>query len=147
MKLGKILISLFFLMSSVCKAEDFHIIDLEELFVDYKNYGVINEKQRHLLIYPESPKEGLNLNVNTSLVTYGYFNSVIESLTTSGQYRGIGLQISLGIRIFKFLDVGFYHHSQHVLDREITTLPKFPTEDALQIKLYLYRKNSSDSIL
>jgi hypothetical protein len=131
--------------STCSKADDF--IQLDELSIDYRDYALVNDKARNLLIYPESPKEGINLNINTTFVSYVYWNSTIESLTTSSQYRGIGLQSSLGIRLNNYIDVGMWHHSQHVLDRVSGDMPNFAEEDAIQLKVYLYRKDKGkDSI-
>lgn len=129
-----------------CNADEFHLIQLDEVNIDYKNYAIISDQQRNLLIYPEHPKESLNLNLNTTFAKYGYFNSTVESLTTSSQYRGIGLQLSLGVRLSKYLDFGYWHHSQHVMDREMLSIPTFPTEDTMEIKLYLYRTDKKESI-
>lgn len=141
-----LLIFFSLIYTSSILADDFHVLNLDELSIDYKNYARINDKARNLLIYPEHPKEGINININTSVLSYGYFNSTIESLTTSSQYRGIGLQVCLGLHLSDSVDIGYYHHSQHVIDREIQGIPIFPVEDAIQIKIYFYRKNNKDSI-
>ena len=143
----KLVIScLLLLISTVCHAEEYQFLRLDELSLDYKNYSIVNDHQRNLLIYPDSPKEGINVNINSTLMNYVYFNNTIESLTTDGQYRGIGLQLSLGLRLSNYFDVGYYHHSQHTIDRAIMSIPAFPTEDALQFKLYFYRKVGKDSV-
>lgn len=127
------------LFSTQSKA--FDLVELDSLAIDYKNYKMLSATQRDLLIYPESPYEGLNVEINSSLLfDLMYFNSVIEGLTTSSQYRGIGLQERLGFRVFDLFEIGWYHHSQHVLDREIQSIPTFPAEDAIELKLYLYRR-------
>lgn len=119
----------------------FDLIELDSLAIDYKNYKLLSTTQRDLLIYPESPYEGINVEINSSLFfDLMYFNSTIEGLTTSAQYRGIGLQERVGFRVFNILEVGWYHHSQHVLDREIQSIPTFPAEDAIELKLYLYKR-------
>lgn len=140
------LATLAFLCSFACYAEDFHLIELDTVALDYKNYSVISDKQRNLLLYPESPKESINVILNTTLFKYAYFNNTIESLTTNSQYRGIGLQLALGVRLSQYLDIGYYHHSQHVMDREMQSIPTFPTEDTLELKFYLYRNDKNAGI-
>lgn len=136
---------LFLLNPASCLA-DFKILQLDELSIDYRNYTLINPKARNILLYPDPPKEAVNVNINTSLLKFGYFNSIIESLTTDSQYRTIGLQVFLGIRISKYADLGLWHRSQHYLDGQFVSIPKFPSEDALQVKLYLYKRQKQDTI-
>ena len=117
------------------------VIELQEVAVDYRNYAIVNDQQRNLLVYPEPPKEGLNLDVKIDLFSgLMYANSLIEAMTVSSQYRGIGLVQQVGFHLGKFADLGWYHHSQHVMDRPIMSIPSFPTEDAIQLRIYIYRK-------
>lgn len=120
-------------LGKACSAD---LLRVDELSIDYKNYAILNDKARNLLIYPEHPKEGINLNLNLSLVEVCYWNSTIESLTTSAKYQGIGLETRLGVRLSEGFDFGVWHHSQHTLDRS-PNIDKFPSEDALELKLYL----------
>ncbi len=141
-----------FLLSCLCLTSasayaDWHIIDLNELSLDYKNYALVNDKARNLLIYPEHPKEGVDVTLNMDILSKGYLDSQIESLTTSAQYRSIGLQLRAGVRISEHLEFGYWHHSQHVLDRDVGYYDKFPSEDAVEIKLFIYRADKRDSIL
>lgn len=112
---------------------------LKEISIDIKQYSIINGKARNLLIYPDNPKEGLNLNIETDILKFMYSSTTIESLTSQSQFRGVGMISRFGFHLTDSIDLGFYHHSQHVLDREIQTLPKFPTEDAIQLKFFLYK--------
>lgn len=127
------------LISNLGGAAD--LIDLQSLSLDYKNYGLINSQQRDLLIYPEHPGDSINVEVNTNLFFDSmYLNSTIESMTTSGQYRGVGLQERLGFYVGDMFELGWYHHSQHVLDRQIESIPTFPSEDAIEFKINLYKR-------
>lgn len=123
-------------------------IDLKELSIDYKNFAWVNDKARNPLIYPEHPKEGINLNINTDIIDTVYWNSTVEAITTDAQYRSIGLETRLGIRISPTLEVGYYHHSQHLIDRPHYYMDKFPSEDAIEIKIYIFGpKKRGDSVL
>lgn len=126
-----------------CQVGECDIVTLDSLYVDYKDYAILNDKNRDLLVYPESAKEGVNLGINTSILGAGYFNSQIEGTTTSSQYRGVGLQLQIGIRLSDYLDVGYYHHSQHVLDRPSGDIPHFAVVDAIELKIYIYRAHKS----
>lgn len=120
-----------------------HVLELKELSFNYKNYAILNEKARNALLYPESPKEGLNVSICTDIFSYFYFDSTLETLTTGAQYRGVGLLLGVGIRLSDALSLGYYHHSQHVLDRDYSAMPKFPVEDALELKIYLYKNREA----
>lgn len=133
------------LLPSVALA-DFKLVELNQVALDYRNYGMLNDKARNLLIYPEHPKEAINVIVNIDLLKFAYWNSTIESLTTPSQYKSIGLDTRLGLRVSNFLELGIWHHSQHVLDGTQSYMSKFPSEDAVQVKLFLYRKEKQDSI-
>lgn len=131
----------YFLIMEKGHADDYHVIDLNELNLDYKNFKMINDKARDPLVYPEPPKEGVDVNLDLGLVNnYGYWNSSVQSLTVDSQYRSIGLVMHLGVHLTEYLDVGYFHHSAHVLDEQQPYMP-FLTEDAVEVKIFLYRNN------
>lgn len=119
-------------------AKAFDVVKLDELGIEYRNYAMINENNRPLLIYPEHAKEALNLGLNTDILKYGYFDSLVESMTTGAQYRAIGLQLNLGVRILPEISVGYWHHSQHLLDRGGTDERPYPVEDAVVIRWTIF---------
>jgi len=122
-------------------SDDFHIVNLNELSLDYKNYHVVNPNAHNMLIWPNVPKEGVNVGIKLDLFKYLYWDSTIESLTDDAQYASIGLETRLGVRVSDSLELGFYHHSQHVLDSQYTYMNgHFPEEDAVEVKLYLYKE-------
>lgn len=122
-------------------------LELKEVSIDYKNFKMVNDKARNPLIYPDHPKEGINLNMNTDIASYLYWNNTIESLTNEGQYASVGLMTTLGIRISQDVEFGYYHHSQHLLDRHHSYMDKFPSEDAINLKIYLFKDRRHESIL
>ncbi len=124
-------------------ARDFHLVDLNELGINYRNYAMLNDKARVLLLGDEHPKEGINVLMKFDVLKYGYLDSQIESLTTNAQYRSIGLQLRLGMRVSDFVELGVFHHSQHVLDKASEGYAKFPVEDAVELRIYLYRSKES----
>lgn len=133
---------------------DFHLISLDEIRVDYINYF---PKGRDPLI-TENGLEGrelgksLSINIESTLLKYGYWNTLVHSATDSysdthanGQFRSVGLQMELGIRPFSFLDLFYYHHSQHVLDTELPY--RFPVADGVGIHIYIYSNKRRESLL
>lgn len=147
----KLYVAIIVIIASIlclrAEASDYHIVDLDELSIDYKNYKMVREKNYNTLTYPENIKEGINVNINTTILGAVYWNNTIETLTTEGQYRTIGLQLGLGVRLTDYIEVGYYHHSQHLLDRQHSFMNHFPVEDAVEIKFYLYRGNSRNKTL
>ena len=113
-------------------------IKLRSLGIDYRNYSIVNPNARNPLITPEPPKDGLDLNLQIDFMSYIYWDSTIHSVTTSAQYRGVGLETRLGINITDHLATGLYHHSQHVLDRNHSGM-KFPVEDAWEIRIKVFQ--------
>jgi hypothetical protein len=128
-------------------AADLHVLDLSELSIDYKNFQMVNPNAHSVMTYPDPPKESVNLNLKTNLLIVGYWDSTVESWTTDSQYRAVGLETRIGVRLTDYVDLGLYHHSQHVLDRaEQLPMGHFPVEDAVEIKIYLYKAKDRPSI-
>lgn len=127
-------------------ADDSSLIRLREVSVDYNNFYIFNKNARNPITYPDPPKEGLNLNLKIDYLKYFYFNSIVEGLTTKEQYRGVGLNLQTGLRLTSFFEIGLYHHSQHALDRYFESMVRFPVEDALHIKVYLFNRESVESL-
>lgn len=130
---------IFALLPNNALGDGFKLIELREAYIDYRNYAALNPNGRDMLIYPEPPKEGINLTLNTNIFKVFYWDSTIESSTTQGQYRSVGLETRLGVNLTEHLRFGFYHHSQHVLDRGHSYMDKFPVSDAVEIRFYLFR--------
>lgn len=128
----------FIFLISVVRAD---FMDLKEVSIDYKNFRMINPNARNPLIWPEVPKEGLNLYLDTD-VLWGimYVKAEVESLTTEAQYREIGLTARFGVHLGDWVNLGLYHRSEHVLDEAPLSPMGFPEEDALELKVYLYRR-------
>lgn len=128
------------------EANAWELISLRDLSINYRHYGLVNPNGRDSLLYPEPPKEGVDVLINTSLLDVFYWDSEIESLTTDGQYRSIGLETRLGVNLTSYWTLGFYHHSQHLLDRHHSFMDKFPVADALETRIYLYRGREQGSL-
>lgn len=138
------LLLLTFIAATPAKADFFQ---LSEVYLNYRNYTLVNSGQKSLLVYPESPKEAINLNLNMNLFFgYMYVQSNVETYTTSAQFRSVGLQERLGFYLTKNIEIGINHHSQHTLDRSIPYMTGFPSEDCIEFRLYLYKLNDHKSI-
>lgn len=94
---------------------------------------------------PELPPESrankeLNLVTNTDLLTYGYWDNKIWSITDQGQFRAIGYNYKLGVRLFTELYVEYEHFSKHWLDHE-PMMGGFPVQDSIGLNLFLYKRD------
>lgn len=131
------LIALLLLMPCWCYAD---ALKLQELSLQYNRLLPGN---RILLIAPESGKEKLSLGLKTDVFKVLFADFNVAAYTSQSQYRSIGLQMDLGVRLTPWLQVGYYHQSQHVLDRPNALIQGFPVEDAVAVKLFLYRAGQS----
>ena len=138
---------LSFLIPSISLAE-FHIIELEKLRIDYMWYkpGSRNPLITQNAYQPNRTMTSyLGADITTTVLKYGYVNTLVHSAVDGGldgswgQYRLIGLQVELGVRLLPFLDLFMYHHSQHLLDTEYS-YGRFPSEDAFGIHVNIFDK-------
>lgn len=120
------------------------IFDLDEVSVKYRRF---HPSARHPLFHASTPKEGLDLNVNTTVLNYIFWDNTVHSYTNSSQYYLVSWELRLGARLTQWLDLFYEHHSQHILDQTYPHM-KFPVEDSWGIKLYIYGgKKRGDSII
>lgn len=132
------------LLNTEAYGYDFNVLDLNEVTIDYNRF---KDGGRDYFVYPDPPKEKIDLNFNLAAINgYLYWNNGIEAYTTSDQYRSVGLELSIGVHVTESLDIGFYHHSAHTLDEPNTLIPSYLEEDALNIKVYLYKGKNKNSI-
>lgn len=148
----KILVSLLLLFTTAAYTYDDSMFELEEIRIDYMQF---RPGSRDPLINQLPNRELgnlLDLNITTSLFKYGYWKSLVHSYTDQyadshsfGQYRVIGLNMEVGVRLTSFLDVFAWHYSQHTLDN-VSYPGGFPVQDAYGIHIYLLDKNKHNTI-
>ena len=112
---------------------------LDEVYVDYKNHALVNPNNRSPLLYPESIKETLDLHIKMTTLGIVYMNPTVKSWTTDAQYRIVGLELELGLHLSDYFDIFYYHESLHMLDKQQVYLPRYPVDDAVGVRVYLYR--------
>ncbi len=131
-----------------------HLMELDELAFTYIDY--FPNGHSPLVTDNGLPNrqlgKGIALNMNANVLKYLYWNNKVHGTTeelvgtNKGQFRLIGYQFEFGLRPFNWLEVEYHHHSQHSLDH-VYPYGHFPVEDAIQIKIYLWRSKKVDSIL
>ena len=128
------------LLMTSTDANAWQLIELNELQLNYKRFM---PNGRNMLIYPDPPKEALNLGINLDVAHYFYWDSVVESLTNDGQYKSVGLASKIGVRLTPAFSVQYEHHSQHVLDGTHSYMWKYPVEDSVGIVYRFYFSTES----
>lgn len=140
---GLIFLALSSLLTGIARAD---IVDLNEVTLTYKNYEMVHKGSRHLLLWPERPKEAITTTLNFDILRYAYWNNNIHAMTTGSQYRSIGLETRLGVRLFPQVDISFYHYSQHLLERAHPNVLPYPLEDAIEIRFNILKRNNKEAI-
>lgn len=89
--------------------------------------------------------KAVGLNLDIDVAEFVYFNNWVHTatdehiITHSGQFRSVGWQSELGVRITQQVEIFFQHHSQHVLDTFHQTMG-FPVQDGIGFRLKLISK-------
>lgn len=133
-------------------------LELQKVDLDYKSYypgGVDPLITENPSLPGRTLGKALNLEVNTNIFDYFYWNSTIHSMTDEvfnadgssnpGQFRMVGLEMAVGIDLRTVygelpVSIGYYHYSRHVLDTD-NGLGPFPREDALEIRIHIYDRH------
>ncbi len=144
----------FALIGRCVQADEFKAINLDQVYLEYRQYfhgGRDPLITSNGLSNRELEKE-LNIGIDTRLLKFGYWNNIVHSTTDQdrdnhhGQFRLIGLESRLGIRISQHLDISYYHHSQHLLDTSYAH-DDFPVRDGIELKIYLYSPKREDTLI
>jgi len=139
--MGKIVILLFMLS---LPSYAFEVLELDKLDITYRQYfkgGRVPLISNN--INNTEPANYLGLGLNINLLETLRWDSIVHSYvdknnaTGASQFRTVSWEFSLYFSLFKWLDAGYYHHSQHVLDTNNKL--GFPVEDAVFIRLDVYR--------
>ena len=128
-------VGLFLLLLAVTDADAGSVVELDEVSIHYLRF---HPSARNPLFWNSTPKEELDLNMNTNILRVVGWDNTVHSMTDSSQYHVVGWNLRLYLRVTQYAEVGYWHFSKHVLD---STYPysKWPVEDALMINLYIFR--------
>lgn len=111
-------------------------VKLNLVELKWRNY---TSDGRDLLIYPQTHREAVELSLDTDVFRYFYFDSSVLGIQDDSQYRGLSFTSHVGVRLFDWLRLEHEHNSQHVLDGQIATLPRFPVYDSFTLVFTIYR--------
>jgi hypothetical protein len=152
--MSKYIILIMLIIPNIGYSRDFKVIELDEIRVDYMKFAdggrdpaLTNGTDRELGML-------LDLNVHTTLFKYGYWRTLVHSYTTNyadthkpDQFKLIGLNMELGVRVTNWLDIYYSHYSQHLLDMPSEAIGGYPMNDGVGIHLYIYSNQRKNSIL
>lgn len=131
-------------------------IKLSELSMDYISFfpGGYDPMITQNGLKDRALGKQLDLNLNFDIFKYLYWDNKIHSMTdkrligsdTADQFRLIGWNFRFGARPLSYLEIGYWHFSQHLLD---TTYEHghWPVQDGIQIKLYILKPKTREGLL
>jgi len=139
---------IFSLLLTISTASFSDVFQLREFYLLHKKFG---DGSRNPLI-DDNGLENRELDREVSLIwnmdifNHAYFDnrilSYVDRFKDSGesdQFRLIGWDFQIGLRLTGWLWVEYDHFSKHQLDNEAPN--KYPVEDAFGIRVYFYRKD------
>ena len=123
------------LIAASASADDFHLIDVDKVYVDYMHYTYAAEPFMYNAGY--TPTNRLDVHLDLKLFDgIGFIDNMIHSETDQSQYRVVGWNYRMGAHVGNNLDIYFEHYSQHLLDSPTVGPNSF---DALGVRVYLYK--------
>lgn len=125
------------------KAYAWHLIELDEVSSEYRHYL----RPNYNAYFPQEEKDGLNLRLDSTVAKYFIWNSEVHGTSDDAAYRQIGLQMSVGVRVSRYLDLTLNHHSQHLLDEGDAWGRHFPCENWVGVKIYFYRQDRKETLI
>lgn len=130
------------------------VITLDDVKIQYKSF--FEGGSSPLITQNGLPNKTLgkelNLLMDSSVFDVFYFNNVVHSMTDedittgTGQFRTVSWAFDFGLRVTPYLNMGFSHRSEHLLDA-IYSQGRWPVQDAVMIELILFGKNKHNSLL
>ena len=108
---------------------------VDKFFLEYQS---VNQNSRIAEIGNYKPAHVMSLNADLNLLGPLFWENSIHGLATEEQFRLVGWKFFLGVHVAPFLDVGVFHHSQHILDAN-NPIGRFPLEDAPGFRINFMR--------
>jgi hypothetical protein len=87
----------------------------------------------------ESFKYRMAFLLDFSIMKYLYWKNDVHMMATDSQVRAVGWEFEQGGRLGKYGEVFYYHHSQHVLERDRHTR-QYPLENRYGFRINFIQK-------
>lgn len=141
--IGLLGIVALFPLARTARGSEWKLLDLDEVSAEYNHYL----QPTHSAYFNESEKDGLSVNVDSTVAKYLFWNSTVHGTSNNSQYRLIGLYMQVGARVSRYVDLSVWHHSQHLLDGGDEYGRHFPVENAVELKVYFYRRERREALI
>lgn len=148
------LISLFLILVSSVQAGEFHLVELDEVKIQYKDFfpGGSDPLITQNGLPNRTLGKELNFILNSNVLDYGFFNNTVHSMTDEiinsggrGQFRTVAWSFQFGVRLSTFLNVAYAHRSEHLLDT-VYSQGHFPVNDALLFEIIFFSKQKRETL-
>lgn len=113
------------LLSGPCKAEElqpawkignFQLLDVDKVSFEYAK--IKNQRDGFYLVDDENFDYRMAFLMDFRLLEVLYWKNDVHMMAADDHVRAVGWQYEGGVHIFKNADLFWFHHSQHVLERE-----------------------------
>jgi hypothetical protein len=129
----RLIVLIALILAAVILHKNANAVELTDVSIQYQKF--FDNNYSPYLNGPQNEK--LTLLVNTDLLPAVFWNNKIIGITDDTQYRHIGWNFQLGLRVTPIFSVQYEHFSQHALDRVTPLGGHFPVEDSLGLTLHL----------
>ena len=127
-------------------AGDWHLVSLDRFAME--QYQIVNNRDAYFP-YKNPPsdeehwKDGIAAMFDLDLVKYKlfdlYYRGRVHGETTDKQFRQVGLQFETGVEIKDYLNIFWFHHSQHLLDAE--PVYGYPLQNFVGARVTFYKRD------
>lgn len=142
-----LILSIICIAVSQCDAStDFRAIELQELAVDFRQY-MPNGYYPYITnngLPDREVGQGLDVIMNLTVLKFFYWDNKIVSLadrgrgnSSPGQFRLVGWNFRFGLQLTEWIQFGYFHFSQHLLDAQFPW--HYPVEDAYELRFIIYQ--------
>lgn len=151
----KMLLMSMALVFSLNTAQAWNLLEMNETSLEYRDFfpGGSDPLITQNGLDNRTLGKEVRLNLNVDVLKVFYFDNLVHGGTDEiigsggkGQFRVVGWNFELGFRLNQYINVYYHHHSQHILDSTYAH-GHFPVQDAVGIKIYLYKKDKTDNTL
>ena len=119
-------------------AAPLRLLEADEISVD--GIRVMTYRPEYYTEDADKFTHGANFNFNLRLLRYMFWENRVHFLGTKSQIRQGGWEYRAGFELGPYLQAFYYHHSQHVFERE-REWRSFPLEDMYGIRLIFYKNH------
>ncbi len=97
------------------KWSSFHLLEADRLDMEYRKVAV----HRDFFYDEDGPdfRYGAAVLFDLRVARYFYWHNNVHMLATDAQVRAVGWEFEQGLNATKYVDLFYYHHSQHILER------------------------------